>query len=161
VVWKLIQPQSVVLCFIHKTWGTKLAYETLAHRWFDEVWNQGLESTIDELMSEDLVVEGLTDPEGNKVRGPASFKSLFRLFRTAFPDIHITVEDTLVDGDRIFSRCRVTGSHTGAGITAAPTNKTVDFTGMSLVRVKDGKVIEAWNNFDFLSMYQQLGMQLQ
>jgi predicted ester cyclase len=137
-----------------------MAHETLVHRWFEEVWNQGRESTIDELMTEDLVTQGLTDPAGNTIRGPASFKPFHRQIRGAFPDIHFTIEDTLVEGDKILVRCRVTATHTGPGITPVPTNKSVDFTGMCLVRVSNGKLVEAWNNFDFLSLYQQLGLQL-
>lgn len=137
-----------------------MAYETLLHRWFEEVWNQGQESLIDELMAESLVTEGLQDPAGNRVSGPASFKPFYHQFRSAFPDLHFTIEDTLTVGDRILVRCRVTGAHSGPGITPTPTNKTVNFTGMCLVRVQDNKIVEAWNNFDFLSMYQQLGMQL-
>ena len=72
----------------------------------------------------------------------------------------ITVEDALVDGDRIAVRCVVSGTHTGPGITAQPTGKSAEFTGVCIARVQGGKIAEAWNNFDFLSLYQQLGMQL-
>jgi predicted ester cyclase len=137
-----------------------LAYETLLHRWFEEAWNQGQENTIDELLAEDFVAHGLSDPTGDAVRGPASFKPFYRQFRASFPDIHFSVEDSFVSGDKILARCRITASHTGPGITPSPTNKRVNFTGMCLVRVQDGKFLEAWNNFDFLSLYQQLGMQL-
>jgi predicted ester cyclase len=138
----------------------KLAYEMLLHRWFEEVWNQGRENTIDELLAEDFVTHGLSDPAGVAVRGLTSFKPFYRQFRAAFPDIHFFVEDSFVSGDKILARCRITASHTGPGIPPSPTNKRVDFTGMCLVRVQDGKFIEAWNNFDFLLLYQQLGMQL-
>jgi predicted ester cyclase len=85
----------------------------------------------------------------------------YRQLRAAFPDMHFSIEDTLVSEDKILVRCVVTASHTGPGITPSPTNKSVNFTGMCLVRVCDGKFVEAWNNFDFLSLYQQPGMQLQ
>jgi predicted ester cyclase len=94
------------------------------------------------------------------MRGPTDFKPFFRQFRAAFPDIRITVEDVLVDGDRIAARCSVTAKHTGPGIMPAPTNKSVSITGMCISRVENGKIAEGWNNFDFLSLYQQLGMQL-
>ena len=48
-------------------------------------------------------------------------------------------------------------THTGEGIGITPTDKPVEFTGMTMVRVKDGKIVEAWNNFDFMAMFQQLG----
>jgi len=134
-------------------------YATLAHHWFEEVWNQGRESAIDELMAEDAIVHGITDDSGNELRGPAQFKPFFHKFRAAFPDIRITIEDAMVDGDRVAVRCLVTATHTGPGLTP-PTNKAARFTGMCFMRIKDGKIAEGWNNFDFLSLYQQLGMKL-
>ena len=134
--------------------------ETLLHRWFEEVWNQGNESVIDELMAEDAVFHGIDAPDGSAIRGPAGFKALFHHFRAAFPDIRITVEDAVVDGDKIAVRCTVTATHTGPGLMAAPTQRPANFTGMCFARIKDGKLVEGWNNFDFLAMYQQLGMQL-
>jgi predicted ester cyclase len=57
-------------------------------------------------------------------------------------------------------RCRVTGTHTGPGLASSPTDKSVDFTGMCLAHMRNGKIAEAWNNFDFLSLHQQLGLPL-
>jgi predicted ester cyclase len=130
------------------------------HRWFDEVWNQGRESSIDELLADGAVFHGLTGPDGNHVTGAAAFRPFHQQFRGAFPDIHIAIEDVLVDGDKILARCRVTGTHTGPGVLPAVTNKQVDFTGMCLARVRDGKIVEGWNNFDFLALFQQLGLEL-
>lgn len=137
-----------------------MAYETVLHRWFEEVWNQGRESAIDELAAEDAVTHGLKDASGKDVTGREGFKPFHRQFRAAFPDMHFAIEDSFTDGDKVFVRCRVTASHTGPGLTATPTNKRVDFTGMCLARVKDGRIVEGWNNFDLLTMYRQLGMEL-
>jgi predicted ester cyclase len=134
--------------------------ETILHRWFEEVWNQRRESAIDEMMADNYIGHGLTGPDGSEVRGPSAFKPFFRHYIQAFPDLRITVEDALVDGDRIAVRLSVTGTHTGPGVVAGPTNKPASFTGMCFARIENGKIAEAWNNFDFLSMYKQLGMQL-
>jgi steroid delta-isomerase-like uncharacterized protein len=134
--------------------------ETLLHRWFEEVWNQGRDSSIDELMAEDAVYHGIVEPSTEEVHGPAGFRAFHQQFRTAFPDIHFTIEDALVDGDKIAVRCVVSAKHTGPGVMPAPTNRTINISGMVFARVKDGKLIEGWNNFDFLSLYKQLGMQL-
>ena len=137
-----------------------MAYETILHRWFEEVWNHGNESTIDELWAEDAIAHGLTDAAGNEIRGPEAFKPYFLQLRTAFPDIHISIEDWLTDGDKIMVRCEVTGTHAGPGFTPAPTHRSVKFSGMSLVRTRHGQIAEGWNNFDFLSLYLQIGLQL-
>jgi len=124
------------------------------HRWFDEVWNNQSEAAVDELFAEDGVGHGLG---GEPIRGPAEFKTFHRAFISAYPDLKVLVEDTVVEGDKIAARCRVTGVHQGHGIGLAPTNQPVEFTGMVIVRVKDGKIVEAWNEFNFMEMYKQVG----
>lgn len=131
---------------------------TLIHRWFEEVWNKGREEAVDEMFAEDGVAHGLADAKDLKLRGPEGFKPFFRKFREAFPDIQVTVEDCITEGDRIAARCTVRASHTGAGLGVAATNRPVEFTGITIVRVRDGKIVEGWNNFDFMSLYQQIGL---
>ena len=128
------------------------------HRWFEEVWNQKNEAAVDEMLVEGSVAHGLTETDGSPITGPESFKRFHRAFVSAYPDLHIDVEDTIVEGDKIAARCKVTGKHGGEGIGLAPTNKNVEFTGIAIVRVQDGKIIEAWNEFDFFKMYTQLGV---
>lgn len=135
-------------------------YTAVVHRWFEEVWNQGHEAAIDELLAVDVIAQGIAGPDGQQVRGPAGFKPLFQQYRTAFPDIHIAIEDTLVDGDRIVARCRVTGTHNGPGLMATPRANKVYFIGICFAYIRDGRIAEAWNSFDFLSMSQQLGLRL-
>jgi|SRR5215213_4832199 len=132
-------------------------YETFMHRWFEEVWNKQCEEAIDEMCTEDVVANGLTDAEGNTIRGIEAYKTLFRAFVSAYPKIKITVEDTISEGDKIAARCRVTGTHTGEGLGLTPTNQPLEFTGIAMVRLEDGKIAEAWNEFDFMKMYSQLG----
>ena len=134
-----------------------MAEADFIHRWFEEVWNQKREDAIDEMFAVDGVANGFVDDEGKTIVGPEGFKKLHRAFLSAYPDMKITVEDTVVDGDKIAARCRVTGSHLGHGIGVAPTNQPVEFTGMTIVRVKDGKIVEAWNEFNFMKMYEQVG----
>lgn len=132
--------------------------DTIQHRWFGQVWNEGRADVIDSMMCEDVVGHGLVDPDGNEVRGVDAFKGFYNSFRGAFPDIHIAIEDTVTEGDRIVALCRVTGTHKGEELGVAPTNTKVEFTGMCMMRIRDGKIAEAWNSFDFLSLFQQIGM---
>jgi steroid delta-isomerase-like uncharacterized protein len=132
-------------------------YNSLIHRWFEEVWNKGRAEAIDEMFACDGVAHGLTDESGNELCGPEGFKPFFENFRKAFPDLQVKVEDTVIEGDKIAARCTVRGTHGGDSLGIAATNRPVEFTGMTIVRVKDGKIAEAWNNFDFMAMFQQLG----
>ncbi len=131
--------------------------ETFMHRWFEEVWNQKNEKAIDEMCDENVVANGLTDAEGNTIRGIESYKNLFRTFISAYPDIKITVEDTVIEGNKIAARCKVTATHTGEGLGLTPTDQPIEITGLAIVQLKNGKIVEAWNEFDFMKMYTQLG----
>jgi steroid delta-isomerase-like uncharacterized protein len=128
----------------------------LIHRWFEEVWNKGRAEAIDELFAEEGVASGLADESGAPLRGPTGFKPFFQKFRDAFPNIEVIVEDTVAEGDKVAARCRVRAVHEGEGLGFTATNRPVEFTGISIVRIRDGKIVEAWNNFDFMSMFQQL-----
>lgn len=126
-------------------------------RWFEEVWNKGREEAIDELFAENGVAHGLSDESGSELRGPAGFKPFFHKFRSAFPDIQVLIEDAIAEGDEVAVRCSVRAKHTGEGLGLAATNQPIAITGMSIARVKDGKIVEAWNNFDFMGLFQQIG----
>ena len=130
---------------------------TLIRRWFEEVWNKGRAEAIDELFAEDGVAHGLEGTAGGELRGPADFKVFHQRFRESFPDIEVVVEDTISEGDRVAARCTVRGRHQSDTLGFAATGQQVEFTGIAIVRISQGQIVEAWNNFDFMSMYQQLG----
>ncbi|HEY0101831.1 MAG TPA: ester cyclase [Pyrinomonadaceae bacterium] len=131
--------------------------KAVVSRWFEEVWNKGREEAIDELFAEDGVAHGLADETGEPLRGASGFKPFFRNFRSAFPDIEVVVEDAIAEGDKVAARCRVRATHAGDSLGFAATQRAIEFTGMTFLRVRDGKIVEAWNNFDFLGLRQQLG----
>ena len=133
-------------------------YDTILHRWFDEVWNKARAQAIDEMLDPDVIGHGLADSSGNEVRGIEAFKSFYESFRQAFPDILVIVEDTVTEGDKIVARCAVKAIHTGEGLGVAASGKPVEFSGMCMVIVKDGTIVEFWNSFDFLTMMQQIGV---
>jgi len=132
--------------------------DALIRQWFDELWNQGREDTIDRLMAPETMVHGLPTPDGQPLRGPAAFKPFFKAFRSAFPDIRVTVVRTISQGDTVCAHCHTTGTHLTSALGIDATGKQVDFWGMCIVRTRGDKLIEGWNCFDFLSMYQQLGV---
>jgi len=131
--------------------------KALIHRWFEEVWNHGCADAISEMLAADAVVHGLSDDAAKPLRGPAGFLPFHAQFREAFPHIEVIVEDTIAEGDKVVARCSVKGKHTGDSLGFKATQAMAEFTGIAIVRVKDGKIVEAWNNFDFMKMYRQLG----
>ena len=131
--------------------------DAIARRWFREVWDEGKEEVIDQMLAPDAIVHGLTGPDGPPMVGAAQFKPLFHMFREALGDLTIDVERTVVQGDTCAVQCRVRGKHVGRSLGGEPTHRPVDFRGVTIMRVRDGKLVEGWNFFDFLTMYQQMG----
>lgn len=129
----------------------------LGQRWFEEVWNEGRNGAIDELLSPEGVGFGLAEP-GTEVRGPEHLKPFVRNLRDAFPDLHIAVEDMVAEGDKVAIRFRVTGTHKGSGLGFPATNRTIDVTGMTIIQFANGKLLHGWNNWDQLGMMEQLGV---
>ena len=127
-------------------------------RWFEEVWNKGREDAIDEMFAAEAIAHGLVDENGEELRGPAGFKPFFRRFREAFPDIQVTVEDCICENDRAAARCTVRATHKGDSLGVAATDNAVEFDGLCIVRVRDGQIVEAWNNFDFTRLNRQIGI---
>jgi predicted ester cyclase len=128
--------------------------KTLARRWFEEVWNNRRRDAIGELSHPDAVTYGLG--EGGGPGRIADFIPFWERFIATFPDLRITVEDVIAEGDKTAIRIHATGTHTGDAMGIAPTQRPVRLTGIIITRWKDGKIIEAWNEFDAWGMMQQL-----
>ena len=75
----------------------------------------------------------------------------------AFPDIRITIDDEIVAGDAIVTRWTATGTHNGDLLGHARSGNPLSVTGITIARVKNGKIVESWNNWDALAMMRQLG----
>ena len=127
--------------------------KVLLRKWFDEVWNKGRTTAIDDMLGTQAMIHGLA-PEP---LGVAAFKQFHAAYRNAFPDVKIQVDDVITEGDRVAVRWSGTGTHRGDGLGFAATNQAVRFSGMTIVEVENGKIVQGWNVFDQLGMLQQLG----
>jgi steroid delta-isomerase-like uncharacterized protein len=134
--------------------------EFIIRAWFEDLWNRGDETTIDRYLHADGVIHGLPTPTGRSIRGPVEFKPFYQGFRAAFPDISIELVHVLSQGNMAVAHCRVIGTHKGSTLGFPATNRAIDMQGFALGRFERGLLIEGWNCFDFLGMYQQLGIQL-
>ena len=127
--------------------------DEMARQWFEQVWNQGNEEAIDRMLAPDGRIHGL----GGEMVGPGGFKPMWRTFRSAFSDLHVTVERTIVDGDTCVAQVRVRGRHTGDALGAPASGRQIIIDGVTILRSDGDQFVEGWNVFDFLGMYQQLG----
>jgi steroid delta-isomerase-like uncharacterized protein len=132
--------------------------KVLVYRWYEEVWNKKNEAVIDELLPPDALLYGLTDSPTEALKGPEPFKQYWRQMISAFPDIRVAVECTIAEDDKVAARCSVHGTHKGEGLGFPPTNKKFHATGVTIAVFKEGKLVEAWNNFDFMMIHRQLGL---
>ena len=133
------------------------ANKALIKRWFKEVWDEGRVETIDELLLPTAKAHGLAD--GKPVQqGKKEFKEFHAKLRSALPDIRVEIEDAIAEGDRVAVRCKVTGTHKGCSLGCEATHKAVEFTGITIVRIENGKIVEGWNEYDFLRLYSELGI---
>lgn len=130
---------------------------TLARRVFEEIWNEGALDVADEIFSPDVTYVGLI---GDMPPGPESYKQYVASYRAILPDIHYTIDDAVAQGDKVLLRWSGPATQMGELMGAPPSGKTAFVTGMFLCRIKGGKIVETWANFDALGMFMQYGFQL-
>ncbi len=123
-----------------------------------EVMNEGKAATVaemDKVCSADILAHTAT---GNDLRGVAAFKQYMIGFYDAFPDLHITIEDILVDGDKAATRYTYAGTNRGAFMGVPPTNRKITGWAIEIDRFSDGRLVELWGRLDTLGLMQQLGL---
>ena len=121
-------------------------------RWFEEVWNKRRRDAIGEMIAPDAPIH----EAGVTVRGPEGFYPFFDRMQAAFSDLHVTVDDTIAQGDKICVRWSCAMKHSGHGLGMGPTGKALQTTGITIIRVAGDKAVEAWQNWDMLGLMQQI-----
>lgn len=129
---------------------------TIARRYMEELWNQGKLDVAGELVTGNYAVYDPGTP--GRQGGVEGEQQAVSLYRSAFPDLHFTVEDIVVEGDRVALRWSSSGTHLGELMGIPPTGRQAGPTGMSIFRVVDGRIAENWHNWDTLGLLQQLGV---
>lgn len=128
----------------------------LVERGFESFAEENLDR-IDELMADDYVLHDPTVPE--EIRGRDAFKEYLQSYRTAFPDMTVTIDSMVAENDLVAVRFRVRGTHEGPLPDAPdlePTGKEIEVVGMEFDRIENGRVAETWQMFDLFGMFQQL-----
>ena len=129
--------------------------KALSRRVLEEVFSAGNLEVVDEIISEEHVHHDPATPEEG--HGRERLKEFASMYRSAFPDIHIEVEDQIAEGDRVATRWRGTGTHEGDLMGISPTGNRVTVVGTTIDRTADGQIAETWDNYDALGMMQQVG----
>jgi predicted ester cyclase len=129
----------------------------LMRRWFEEVWNQGRELTIDEMFPRNSIMWGVSRPDASS-RGPEEFRAFFQAMRQTFTGMHIDLEDVVQQDDMAYARFKVTATHSGDGFGRAATGKTITLVGMCCLKAADGVIVEGWNVWDQIGLARELGL---
>jgi steroid delta-isomerase-like uncharacterized protein len=130
--------------------------KALSRRLLEEAFNAGNIDVVDELVTTDVVNHDAALPEA--MIGPDAAKASIRGYRTAFPDLRITIEEQIADDQGVATRWSAKGTHEGELMGMAPTGKQATVTGITIDRIVDGRIAESWTNWDTLGMLQQLGV---
>lgn len=126
--------------------------KALVYGYMNEVLNKGNMTAFDEYFAKDVVFNG-----GKELKHQLD---MFGLLRHALPDLHLTIEEQIAEGDKVVSQVTFCGTHQGEYMSIPPTGKQVLWTGVAIDRIADGKVIEMWHWSDDLEMLQQLGVKI-
>ncbi len=132
--------------------------DVMLREWLEALWNQGREETIDRMLSVDAPVHGLPRPRAEPMKGPAEFRPFFESFTTALSDMHMQVLRTVTENDMVVAYCRVTGHYTANLLGVEAKGQAIDFTGFTMARIQNGRVVEGWNCYDCATFYRQLGV---
>ena len=124
-------------------------------RQVDEVMNQGKVTVIDELFAPNIVQHAPGAPD---IVGLDDFRHFIVAYRTAFPNVRMTIEDLVAADDRVVARYTFRGTQQGELMGIAPTGKAVNVPGVAIARFAGGKIAEVWLSWDTLGMMQQLGV---
>ncbi len=121
------------------------AQKRFAAKWFEEVWNQSRREAIDEMFPEDCILH-----DGRaQYRGPAEFKRFYDDLRAQLSEVRVTPLEAISEGDIVCVRWSSTAKQ-------ASTGKNLEVSGKSILRFKDGRLVEAWQNWDQHGLLQQM-----
>jgi steroid delta-isomerase-like uncharacterized protein len=129
--------------------------KALVRRMYDEVVNKKNIEALDALCAAEFVDHNPTPGSGGRL---AEVKAMFRDMLGAFPDLTMTVQDQIAEGDKVACRIVARGTHKGDYQGIPATGKSVEIEGIDIVRIAGGKAVERWGHFDDVKMLEQLGV---
>ena len=129
------------------------ANKVLVLRGWEEIVNQKNLDAFDEFYAANAVHH---EPDQD-LQGLEEVKQYIAMYFEAFPDMSVSVEDLIAEGDKVVSRYAYLGTHQGELQGIAPTNKHIEKEGITIHRIEGGKIVEEWEQYDKLSFLQQLG----
>jgi len=118
-----------------------------------DIFNRGTLNDADGLLSSNYVYRG----PGGDVHGAAGWKQLARMYRTAFPDVIMTIDEQIAEGDKVVTRFTARGTHRGELAGVAASGRLVTVPCLTIDRIVGGQIVETFELFDQLGMFQAIG----
>lgn len=129
--------------------------KAIVRRLNEDVWNRGDLAVIDQLLADEFTTTVVGAPE--PIRGREGFKHFVGMYRSAFPDMNLRIDEQVAEGDVVVTRWTATGTHEGELMGIAPTGRQSTVSGITINRLSGGKIVEGFGLFDQLGLLQQIG----
>ena len=131
---------------------TTTSNAALARRWFEEVWNQKKDATVTELFG----AQSIGHMEGAEAHGPSQFLTMRASLLGAFPDLSVTVEDVVAEGEQAVVRWSARGTHKGAVAGIPASGRGAAFRGMTWMKFANGRIVEGWDSWNQGRLLEEL-----
>lgn len=128
----------------------------IAKQYVQTVWNEGRLDRLEEFIDPGFIDHESTFPFS--ARGADGLRRVLLFFRTAFPDVHWTIEDMVAEGSKVAMRFTARGTHRGSVVGFPGTGRRITVTGTTIFRIESARLVEAWTHWDTLGLLQQLGV---
>jgi steroid delta-isomerase-like uncharacterized protein len=138
-----------------RTYPMSLENKIIVRRLYEEVWNKRKLEIVDELISPS---HALHDPNvsGSQI-GPDAYKRQVIRFTTAFPDLHLAIDDIVSEKDKLVISWIISGTHKGEYEGIPPTDKKIFVEGITINNIANGKILDSYISWDALGLMRQLG----
>lgn len=124
-------------------------------RQYREIYNTDQLDKLSDVLAENFVPRSLMP---GMIPSLETYNQIHQMAKASFPDLLVTTEDLIAEGDKVVERWTQTQTHTGAPfMNISPSNKPITFTGISIYRIGNGKIVEHWANMDMFGMMAQMG----
>ena len=130
--------------------------KAIVSRYIEQVWNNGRQDLVEEFFAEDIVEHGIENLPG--MNGRDSLKTIIGMIRNGLPDINLTLNDVIAEGDKVVTQWSYTATHQGELMGIPATGKQLALSGAAVYRLVNARIVELWNYADNLSLMQQLGV---
>lgn len=122
--------------------------KAIARRWHEGWWKEGGQAILDELLTPNTTWRG-----GG---GPNEIRELVQAFHEGASDMKLTIDDLIAEGDKVVARWTIRLKHTGNLLGYPPTGKEISYTGITIQRIENGKIIDDWYEVDGRELEKQL-----